>query len=428
MPRRTYESAYQPPEEPPPPNDPRGYRGPDRTTHGVAPALLVTGSRAWDLETTPRMTRYVDGVVRRAREQSLRLLTGDSALGVEAAVVAACQRIGVPCDVYGVGPQPRNPRVRSGARTRYVQTLREEVAPGQPVRATRAQLRALSAAERDARLVAAADRVLVVWNGDPSAAPTVYARAAAGDAPADLVAPRAGRLRVVRRNYDPEAPAPPPTDAAPTGASAPVIDTDEVAAAPGSRDDLTAFTAGAAARLQAQLLQHSSQVAGVAPDVLATAAARALAFQPLPLEALYGVGLAPADADDPGLAAPPFYDPDRDTALWIGVVQDPEGPQAPATTCVLAVQDAGRSLPRAYLTPVFSGERDAADTAGRQLLEALHARPDLDHFLGVAEGMARAHDRYDDWGGPRGLALADSLAAALAAQHDPRPDDLDWSR
>lgn len=97
-----------------------------------------------------------------------------------------------------------------------------------------------------------------------------------------------------------------------------------------------------------------------------------------------------ADFDQPSLSSLPHYDFESDTALWVGVVRDGVDDKQ-ASTCVLAVQDVQTNHPQAYMTPCYEGNFEQALDVGQQLTDALHRNNNLDHFLGVVEGMARAH-------------------------------------
>lgn len=165
MPRKTYDTAYLKPEEPPPPNDPRGYRGPPPDIDAVPKsALLITGSREWNTNQLQPMTDYVSRVVQRADQQDRRIIVGDNPQGVDHAVVQACHEQGVDCLVYGVDRHPRNPLVLDSEHCRYVQTMREdvqEIHPGGRYHEPEHKrvLKRLQYPERDERMVENADRV-----------------------------------------------------------------------------------------------------------------------------------------------------------------------------------------------------------------------------------------------------------------------------
>ncbi len=99
--------------------------------------LLITGSR----EATPEMLAYAHKAVARAQARGWSVIVGD-AEGVDAAVIAACDELGLPVEVHGANSRLRR-RTRAGKhvvhKERYL--------------------------ARDRAMVARADVALAVWNG-----------------------------------------------------------------------------------------------------------------------------------------------------------------------------------------------------------------------------------------------------------------------
>lgn len=111
--------------------------------------LLIAGSR----DATPAMLKTAYKAVARAKANGWAILVGD-AVGVDAAVAEACNRLGVNYTCVGISATPRHHRVMSvqaGGTGRYV----------------RFEARGKSAyTARDRYLVDLADRVLCLWNGE----------------------------------------------------------------------------------------------------------------------------------------------------------------------------------------------------------------------------------------------------------------------
>ena len=66
--------------------------------------LFIAGSR----QATPTMIRTARKAVQRAKELGWTIIAGDNPQGVDAAVLRACEELGVPITVVGIAPQPRN--------------------------------------------------------------------------------------------------------------------------------------------------------------------------------------------------------------------------------------------------------------------------------------------------------------------------------
>lgn len=107
--------------------------------------LLICGSRA----ASPAMLDYAIGCVERAQANGWTVIVGDAS-GVDAAVVQACERVGVPYTCYGITAQ-----ARSGAH--------------QYVRLDVPTFRA-----RDEWMVRQVDVVMAVWNGQSRGTQAVY--------------------------------------------------------------------------------------------------------------------------------------------------------------------------------------------------------------------------------------------------------------
>lgn len=104
--------------------------------------LFIAGSRY----ATPAMLRTVHQAVQRAKEQEWTILVGDNPLGVDAAVVRACDELGVDVMVVGIGRKPRNGGSQHPG-SRYI------------------QYQAHGYVQRDRYLAELADRGLFLWNG-----------------------------------------------------------------------------------------------------------------------------------------------------------------------------------------------------------------------------------------------------------------------
>ncbi len=124
--------------------------------------LLITGSR----HTTPVMLRIACKAVQRAHELGFAILVGD-APGVDAAVIAECNRLGVQYACVGVTERGRNAEARLVVKA--------------PV---------ASYTERDRWMVTRADRVLAIHNGRSRGTLAAYRYALALHKPADLLQPR----------------------------------------------------------------------------------------------------------------------------------------------------------------------------------------------------------------------------------------------
>ncbi len=103
--------------------------------------LFIAGSR----HATPAMLHVVNQAVQRAKTHGWTALVGDNPLGVDAAVVRACDELGVAVTVIGIGRKPRN-----GGSQR----------PG----SCYIQYQAYGYAQRDRYLAELADRGLFLWN------------------------------------------------------------------------------------------------------------------------------------------------------------------------------------------------------------------------------------------------------------------------
>ena len=192
MPHKTYDTAYIPNEEPPPPNDPKGYRGAaPRQIIPQQPALMIVGDMQWPQDAGPHVHRYIGNIVERAKTQDMRLITDDAPKGVAASALIAAQKHTVDTTVYGVDATPRNPAAKQHAG-RYVQVMREHIEDEE----TRSP-RLATVAERNHDMLSGAERVLVIWNGQTQSTQDHYQAAVEAGKAADLVAYRDGRMQVV---------------------------------------------------------------------------------------------------------------------------------------------------------------------------------------------------------------------------------------
>ncbi|MEP7287893.1 MAG: hypothetical protein ABI947_19250 [Chloroflexota bacterium] len=107
--------------------------------------LLIAGSR----QATEAMLHAAYKAVVRARANGWAIHVGD-AQGVDAAVVAACNELGVNYVCFGLGSAPRNSQVSGSVTGRYWR-----VAPD----------KAKDYAARDRVMVDCSDRGLFIWNG-----------------------------------------------------------------------------------------------------------------------------------------------------------------------------------------------------------------------------------------------------------------------
>lgn len=126
--------------------------------------LFITGSR----QATPAMLRTAYRAVQRAKEHGWAVLTGDNPQGVDAAVVRACDRLGVDVTVIGIARRARNgDSERPNSRYICYQTS--------------------SYTQRDRYLAGMADRGLFIWNGASRGTKTVHDYMATLDKPVHLM-------------------------------------------------------------------------------------------------------------------------------------------------------------------------------------------------------------------------------------------------
>jgi hypothetical protein len=113
--------------------------------------LLITGSR----QATPEMLQMARRAVARAKAQSWMVLVGDNPQGVDAAVIDACDELGVNVLVCGTAPQPRKGSQRLGSYWRVDVKQRND-----------GEFSAFGAyAARDRWIVEMCDQMLALWNG-----------------------------------------------------------------------------------------------------------------------------------------------------------------------------------------------------------------------------------------------------------------------
>lgn len=126
--------------------------------------LFIAGSR----RATPAMLRTAYRAVQRAQQLGWTVLVGDNPQGVDAAVVRACDELGVDVTVVGIACQPRNGgSQRPGSR--YIQH------------------QAHNYTQRDCYLADQADRGLFIWNGSSPGTKAVHDYMGTLDKPVHLL-------------------------------------------------------------------------------------------------------------------------------------------------------------------------------------------------------------------------------------------------
>ncbi len=118
--------------------------------------LLIAGSR----KATPVMLERAAQAVERAKARGWAILVGDNPLGVDAAVVAACNRFNVNYVCFGISAKPRNQQIRTvqqGGLGRYLRVAGADYAA------------------RDRNMADVADQGLFIWNGESRGTAAGYA-------------------------------------------------------------------------------------------------------------------------------------------------------------------------------------------------------------------------------------------------------------
>ncbi len=134
--------------------------------------LLITGSR----DTSPALLHLARQAVERAKAQGWLVLVGDNPRGVDAAVIDACDDLGVNVLVFGIAPQPRKGSRRPESYWQVDITRREED-----------DFSLLAAyAARDRYMIDLADRVFALWNGTSRGTKAGYDYAVQSGKPTDL--------------------------------------------------------------------------------------------------------------------------------------------------------------------------------------------------------------------------------------------------
>jgi ribonuclease HI len=134
--------------------------------------LLINGSR----DASPALLRLARQAVERARAHGWLVLVGDNPRGVDAAVIDACDALGVNVLVFGVAPRPRKGSQRPETYWQVDVSRREEEDFG-----------LLAAyATRDRYMIDLADRVLALWDGTSRGTKAGYDYAVKSGKPADL--------------------------------------------------------------------------------------------------------------------------------------------------------------------------------------------------------------------------------------------------
>ncbi|MBE7511481.1 MAG: hypothetical protein HS103_01515 [Anaerolineales bacterium] len=112
--------------------------------------LLITGSR----HATPEMLDMARRAVTRAKSNGWMVLVGDNPQGVDAAVIDACDALGVNVLVCGTAPQPRKGSQREGSYWQVDVKRRDDDATLFDAYAA-----------RDRWMIDLCDRMLAIWNG-----------------------------------------------------------------------------------------------------------------------------------------------------------------------------------------------------------------------------------------------------------------------
>jgi hypothetical protein len=159
--------------------------------------LLIAGSR----DASPDMLRTATQAVARAKANGWLVLVGDNPRGVDAAVIDACDKMGVNVMVFGVSAQPRKGSRREGSFWRVDTKYEAEdgYVPGQAY------------TERDHYMIALADRCFFIHDGFSRGTKAGYEYAIRAGKPADL--------RVFAPEKPPKPPAPSVCPAKPASAA-----------------------------------------------------------------------------------------------------------------------------------------------------------------------------------------------------------------
>lgn len=147
------------------------------------------------------------------------------------------------------------------------------------------------------------------------------------------------------------------------------------------------------------------------------------AIEPTPeQQALTAIGLD-ATGFDPATNPPPFYDPDTDTAYWIGIFQADSEDREHCVTSILSLgRDAESEALVAHLAPCVPGDWEKAQQAAAHLA-AIAERDGIEPLFDAAEALALATDQRTHWQDERGVPLAADTAQHIAA-HTPSEIDL----
>jgi hypothetical protein len=160
--------------------------------------LLITGSRM----ASPEMLTTAHQAVERAMSNGWMVLVGDNPHGVDAAVIDACDELGVNVLVFGISQRPRKGSQRDGTYWQ-VDLKRPDDDEEQATFA--------GYAARDRYMVDLADRVFALWNGTSKGTKAGYEYAVQSGKSADL---RTFQLPNTRKST-PIDPSPPPRTSKP---------------------------------------------------------------------------------------------------------------------------------------------------------------------------------------------------------------------
>jgi hypothetical protein len=122
-------------------------------------------------------------------------------------------------------------------------------------------------------------------------------------------------------------------------------------------------------------------------------------------QAMEEIGLS-ADNFDPDQDIPPFYDPDTNTAYWIGVYQpDPDDRDICVASILSLTRDPQSGVYEAQLAPCMVGDWDQAYEASAHLIGVAERSEDIERVFEAAEGMAIATNQREGWQHERGVSL-----------------------
>lgn len=155
------------------------------------------------------------------------------------------------------------------------------------------------------------------------------------------------------------------------------------------------------------LLHTAMELGGIVTELPAPPADDSAAFK-----ALSEIGLE-ADGADLDRDPPPFFDPETNTAFWIGVFQPDVNDKECCIASILSLTRAENGDVDAQLAPCVPGDWDKAYGVCEYLLGVME-RGGIEPCLDAAEGMALATDQRELWERERGIPLETDAAQGLA--------------